>query len=214
MNLVQDRPVTKRPHRGRVVGAGVGHKHSHYYPETEKDREDRKKKKKDDMSKRLDVVVEQVENIPDIVKKQVAEQMKLMVQLQQEALINWDKNGREGPMPLFSLEDSNSVNRAPAATEAPATEAPAADARAMEAPSQPEQSPALSQPRSSPSVCGAPAAKGPTPLAELNALTVTSLPPRFAQHTCLLHPSPLSYTPSLLSAGQRGKMHLPHDGGQ
>ena len=123
-----------------MVGAGVGHKHSHYYPETEKDQEDRKKKDKEDMSKGLDVVAEQVENIPDIVKKQVAEQMEQVIQLQQEALIKWDNNGREGPMPLFSLEDSNSVNRAPAATEAPATEAPAADARAMEAPSQPEQS--------------------------------------------------------------------------
>jgi hypothetical protein len=211
MNLVQDRPVTKRPHRGRVVGAGVGHKHSHYYPETEKDREDRKKKEKDDMSKRLDVVADKVENIPDIVKQQVAEQFKQMVQIQHQALINWDLNGRKGPMPLFSMEDSNSVNRA--GPNAPATEAPAADARAMEAPSQPEQSPALSQPRSSPSVCGAPA-KGPTPLAELNALTVTSLPPRFAQHTCLLHPCPLSYMSSLLFAGQRGKMHLPHEGGQ
>ena len=165
------------------------------------------------MSKRLDVVVEQVDIIPDIVKQQVAEQFKHMMLIQQQALINWDQNGRKGPMPLLSMEDSNSVNRAPAATEAPATEAPAADARAMEAPSQPEQSPALSQPRSSPSVCGV-LAKGPTPLAELNALTVTSLPPRFAQHTCLLHPSPLSYTPSLLFTGQRGKMHLPHEGGQ
>ena len=163
------------------------------------------------MSKRLDVVTDKVENIPDIVKQQVAEQFKQMVQIQHQALINWDLNGRKGPMPLFSMEDSNSVNRA--GPNAPATEAPAADARAMEAPSQPEQSPALSQPRSSPSVCGAPA-KGPTPLAELNALTVTSLPPRFAQHTCLLHPCPLSYMSSLLFAGQRGKMHLPHEGGQ
>ena len=85
--------MTKRPHRGRVVGAGVGHKHSHYYPETEKDREDRKKKENKDMSKRWDVVVEQVEIIPDIVKQQVAEQFKHMMLIQQQALINWDQNG-------------------------------------------------------------------------------------------------------------------------
>ena len=186
---MQNREELARPHKGRVVGAGVGHKHSHYYPESKEGREERKKKENEDVSKRLDVVDAKVDSIPSIVQKAVQEQVKSIVLVQQQALIAWDRDGRKGPMPLFSIADSTSVNEArpnAPATEAPAagaraTEAPAADARATEAPAQPEQSPALSVPRSSPSVSGMPVLIAPTPLDELNALTVTC--PRFAQHT-------------------------------
>ena len=176
MNKVLERPVTQRPHKGRVVGAGVGHKHSHHYPESKEDREARKKKENEDMSKRLDVVTDKVESIPAIIKQQVAEQLKTTLLVQQQALIAWDQGGRKGPMPLLSVGDSNSVNVA--RPNAPATEAPGTGAPATEP--APEQSPALSVPRSSPSVSCAPVL-GPKPLAELNALTVTC--PRFAQHT-------------------------------
>ena len=169
MNLVQKRPVTARPHKGHVVAAGVGHKHNHYYPESKEDREERKKKDIEDTSKRMDVVADKVESIPNIVRKAVAELVKSVILVQQQALIAWDQGGRKGPMPLFSIADSTFVNEA--RPNAQATEAPTAGACATEAPAQPEQSPALSLPRSSPSVCGAPVL-GPTPLADLNALTV------------------------------------------
>ena len=79
MNKVLERPVTQRSHKGRVVGAGVGHKHSHHYLESKEDREARKKKENEDMRKRLDVVTDKVESIPEIIKQQVAEQLKTTV---------------------------------------------------------------------------------------------------------------------------------------
>ena len=136
LNKVQERPATQRPHKGRVVGAGVGHKHSHHYPESKEDREERKKKDNEDMSKRLDVVADKVESIPDIVQKAMAKQVKSVILVQQQALISWDQGGRKGPMPLFSIADSTSVNEA--RPNAPATEVPAIGARATEAPAQPE----------------------------------------------------------------------------
>ena len=93
MNLVQNRDELARPHKGHVVGVGVGHKHSHYYPESKEDREERKKKDNKDMSKRLDVVADKVESIPDIVQKAVVEQVKSVLLVQQQALIAWDQNG-------------------------------------------------------------------------------------------------------------------------
>jgi hypothetical protein len=30
MNIVKEQPLLKRPHFGRVIGAGVGHKHTTY----------------------------------------------------------------------------------------------------------------------------------------------------------------------------------------
>ena len=102
---MQNREELARPHKGRVVGAGVGHKHSHYYPESKEGREERKKKENEDMSKRLDVVTDKVESIPQIIKQQVVEQLKTTLLVQ--ALISWDQGGRKGPMPLLSLGDSN-----------------------------------------------------------------------------------------------------------
>ena len=184
MNKVQERPATQRPHKGRVVGAGVGHKHSHYYPDTKEAREERKRQETLDINQRLDSVTS---SIPEIVKQQVAEQVaaqfRATIGIQQQALIAWDRDGRKGPMPLLSIGDSNSINVAATDApdmEAPAAAAPATDAPAMEVPAENDQLPTFSVPGSSPSV-SCPPAVGPTPLAELNALTVTC--PRFGQHS-------------------------------
>ena len=71
-----DKPPTKRPHKGRVVGAGVGHKHSHHYPENKEDREERKRQETVEIRERLDSVQTTVQNIGEIVKQQVVAQLK------------------------------------------------------------------------------------------------------------------------------------------
>jgi len=172
-----DKPPTKRPHKGRVVGAGVGHKHSHHYPEKKEDREERKRQETVEIRKLKDSMTTTMESIPEQIKQQVAAQISVALLAQQQTLLAWDMGGRKGPMPLISSIDDSNSGVAPN-QEAPATEAPIADAPAMEAPAA-RQSPAVSVPRSSPSVSCAPAL-GPTPLAELNALTVIN--PRCAQH--------------------------------
>ena len=42
MNKIKNLEVTLPPHRGRVIGARVGRKRSHYYPESKEERHDRK----------------------------------------------------------------------------------------------------------------------------------------------------------------------------
>lgn len=174
MNVVQNRPVTQQPYRGRVVGAGTGHRHSHYYPETKLSREERKRLEAEQLKEELKSSVKESINME--IQDQVAKQVNAILPTLQASIVSWIDGGRKGPMPMISLGSSHSLNvgpnvDAPAAAANPAANTLTMENRAATKGALPEQSPVVSVPRSSPSVsCGH--VYGPSTLAELDALTV------------------------------------------
>jgi hypothetical protein len=166
-----------------VVGAGTGHKHSHYVLASAADknaRNERKQREAEDMRNsiiaevRADLIpgitaqlVPQFKAslVPDLKAEVVAE-----VKADFDAVVAWYEGGKQGPRPqLVSLAASNSVMAPPAAgNDDVILETPMAAGNVTGA----RDSPAM--PGSSPSVTCMPTAAGvgPSTLAELNALTV------------------------------------------
>ena len=166
-----------------MVGAGTGHRHSHYYPETKLSREERKRLEAEQLKEELKNSVKESINVE--IQDQVAKQVNAILPTLQASIVSWIDGGRKGPMPMISLGSSHSLNvgpnvDAPAAAANPASNTlnmqnPAANSLTMENRASKsalhEQSPAVFVPRSSPSVsCGH--AYDASTLAELDTLTV------------------------------------------
>ena len=54
----------KVPHRGRVVGAGMGHKHSYYFSDSKEKRKERKMAEQSKMDVSIDAAVEKKDQRP------------------------------------------------------------------------------------------------------------------------------------------------------
>ena len=77
MNKTQNRPLKKRPHNGRVVGAGVGHKFKqHYDEETLEERKERKKAEAKDLEENY----VRKADLPDLIQDGVASTLLTIVQ--------------------------------------------------------------------------------------------------------------------------------------
>ena len=171
-NTVKNVSPTKGPHRGRMVGAGSGHKHAFYYPETKEERKQRKSSVEASLRKELATVKD---NIPVQVQDTVAKTINAILPTLCETIRNWFEGGRQGPFPMISLGSSNSINVQPVVQNA------AANTNLEHTPSaNPTRAPSQvgSVPRSSPSInCTPTAVRGPSPLEDLNALTVITCTP-------------------------------------
>lgn len=73
MNKTKNKPATQRPHNGRVVGAGVGHKFKqHYGQETTEERKERKKAEAKDFVRK--------EDLPNLIQDGVASTLLSIIQ--------------------------------------------------------------------------------------------------------------------------------------
>src|ERR1041385_2790295 len=73
LNKVKKFPVSAPPHRGHVVGAGLNHKHSFYYPETKEARKERKRNEEKNVREELETVKA---DMPNIINAQVTQTMR------------------------------------------------------------------------------------------------------------------------------------------
>jgi hypothetical protein len=124
LNKVLDKPLSKRPHKGCVVGTGVGRKHSHYYPEDKEAREERKRLETLDVRMELaNMKADMPTLIDDAVAKRVNELLPTVVQ----SITSWIDGGRQTPALMIILGSSNSLNVAPAQNAPIILETPAAN---------------------------------------------------------------------------------------
>ena len=86
MNKRKNLEVTLPPHRGRVIGVGVGRKRSHYYPESKEERHDRK-------------AVSMQDTIDMAVTKAITANLPTMY----ESFGSWIEGGKKdlGPFPAY-----------------------------------------------------------------------------------------------------------------
>ena len=162
LNRVKDLPVSALPHRGRVVGAGLSHKHSFYYPETKEARKERKKNEEKNVREELETVKAEM---PNIISAQVTQTVNDLLPTMMKSIAEWIDGGRQGPLPVITLGASGSNNELPIVENTTATGNTPQGVR--------DESPAGTTPRSSPSISYTPAAvRGASSLDELNALTV------------------------------------------
>jgi hypothetical protein len=176
LNTVKNKSPLRRPHMGRVVGAGQGRKHVYYgLAENKEARQERKSRETENLREEL---ADLKESMPRLVDDTVANRVNELLPSVMQSISAYFAGGQKGPLPMISLGGSNSHNVAPPAGSArppPAGSAPRENApvilvtpAASNAGGR-EDSPAV--PPSSPSVTCTPA-PGPSTLAELDALTV------------------------------------------
>jgi len=188
MNKTQNRPATKRPHNGRVVGAGVGHKFKqHYGEESKEQRKERKKLEAKDFKEQF----VRKDDLPNLIQDGVANTLfTILQQLRKE-----DEDHRQGSG--GSAGASNSTPPAPITKEvlermmkavtnaniAPAHREDSENAAGRHDPQ------ALIVRHSSPAISCTPVRRVST-LEELNALTVSvdirSARPSATYYTCPL----------------------------
>ena len=162
LNRVKNLPVSAPPHRGRVVGAGLNHKHSFYYPETKEARKERKRNEEKNVREELETVKAEM---PSIISAQVTQTVNNLLPTMMKSIADWIDGGRQGPLPMITLGASCSTNELPIMENTTAAGNTSQGVR--------DESPAGTAPRSSPSISYTPAAvRGPSSLDELNALTV------------------------------------------
>ncbi|KAK1667248.1 hypothetical protein QYE76_055407 [Lolium multiflorum] len=158
LNIVNEHSPTRRPHRGRVAGAGTGYKHGHYGLSSADDKNARSERKQREA-------------------EEMRESILAEVQADFNALHAWYEGGKQGPpkMQVVSFDGSNSMAPPSAGNDNVIMETPPAAGNVAGARDSP------SMPGSSPSVTCTPAAAcaGPSTLAELNALTALSTPCTF-----------------------------------
>ena len=208
-NQVKDRPATEQPHKGRVVGAGKHHKHPYYYPVEAKElRKERRRFEEMDIKAAVDKEVQAT--VPGLVQQQLAQSLTaIMPSLMQSVKPVWMEEGKQGPFNIPSFVASNSNN------QAPTMDVPAANPTCGREDATPAAinevakgvSPA-SVDLSSPSIISSTLAHGPTPLAELEALTVIKRH-KSQQIMYIPHPwRPLLRLNMHVFAGRRGGMHV------
>ncbi|KAK1605574.1 hypothetical protein QYE76_029247 [Lolium multiflorum] len=187
LNIVNEHSPTRRPHRGRVAGAGTGHKHDHYGLSSAADKNARNERKQREAEEMRDSILAQVQAglVPQLVPQlkatlvpEVKAEVAASVQADFNALHAWYEGGKQGPPPkmqVVSFDGSNSMAPPSAGNDNVIMETPPAAGNVAGARDSP------SMPGSSPSVTCTPAAAcaGPSTLAELNALTALSTPCTF-----------------------------------
>ncbi|KAK1692050.1 hypothetical protein QYE76_008747 [Lolium multiflorum] len=180
LNIVNEHSPTRRPHRGRVAGAGTGHKHDHYGLSSAADKNARNERKQREAEEMRESILAQVQAglVPQLVPQlkatlvpEVKAEVAASVQADFNALRAWYEGGKQGPPPkmqVVSFDGSNSMAPPSAGNDNVIMETPPAAGNVAGARDSP------SMPGSSPSVTCTPAAAcaGPSTLAELNALTV------------------------------------------
>lgn len=174
INIAKEQPPLKRPHLGRVTGAGAGHKHSAYGLAEPSTKESRQAKKSQDTSE-TEALKRKIADLETnmerrVEEKTVAKVNEIMPDLAQR-ITAYIAGGQMGPLPLLSLGASNSDKEASRAQSEPQHDSHAATVTpegSNTGAGRTEDSPAVAA--SSPSITCTPA--GPSTLAELDALTV------------------------------------------
>ncbi|KAK1641835.1 hypothetical protein QYE76_059640 [Lolium multiflorum] len=187
LNIVNEHSPTRRPHRGRVAGAGTGYKHGHYGLSSAADKNARNERKQREAEEMRESILAQVQAglVPQLVPQlkatlvpEVKAEVAAGVQADFNALQAWYEGGKQGPPPkmqVVSFNGSNSMVPPSAGNDNVIMETPPAAGNVAGARDSP------SMPGSSPSVTCTPAAAcaSPSTLAELNALTALSTPCTF-----------------------------------
>ncbi|KAK1682605.1 hypothetical protein QYE76_043453 [Lolium multiflorum] len=187
LNIVNEHSPTRRPHRGRVAGAGTGYKHGHYGLSSAADKNARNERKQREAEEMRESILAQVQAglVPQLVPQlkatlvpEVKAEVAASVQADFNALHAWYEGGKQAPPPkmqVVSFDGSNSMAPPSAGNDNVIMETPPAAGNVAGARDSP------SMPGSSPSVTCTPAAAcaGPSTLAELNALTALSTPCTF-----------------------------------
>ncbi|KAK1648778.1 hypothetical protein QYE76_066583 [Lolium multiflorum] len=186
LNIVNEHSPTRRPHRGRVAGAGTGYKHGHYGLSSAADKNARSERKQREAEEMRESILAQVQAglVPQLVPQlkatlvpEVKAEVAASVQADFNALHAWYEGGKQAPpkMQVVSFDGSNSMAPPSAGNDNVIMETPPAAGNVAGARDSP------SMPGSSPSVTCTPAAAcaGPSTLAELNALTALSTPCTF-----------------------------------
>ncbi|KAK1602665.1 hypothetical protein QYE76_037218 [Lolium multiflorum] len=164
LNIVNEHSPTRRPHRGRVAGAGTGYKHGHYGLSSAADKNARSERKQREAEEMRESILAQVQS--PLQSKQIS------------TLYTRGMRVANKPPPkiqVVSFDGSNSMAPPSAGNDNVIMETPPAAGNVAGARDSP------SMPGSSPSVTCTPAAAcaGPSTLAELNALTALSTPCTF-----------------------------------
>ncbi|KAK1668544.1 hypothetical protein QYE76_056703 [Lolium multiflorum] len=167
LNIVNEHSPTRRPHRGRVAGAGTGYKHGHYGLSSAADKNARNERKQREAEEMRESILAQVQAglVPQLVP-QLKATLVPEVKAEVAASVQADFN---------ALQACNSMVPPSAGNDNVIMETPPAAGNVAGARDSP------SMPGSSPSVTCTPAAAcaGPSTLAELNALTALSTPCTF-----------------------------------
>jgi hypothetical protein len=174
INIAKEQPPLKRPHLGRVTGAGAGRKHSAYGLAAPSTKESRQAKKSQDTSE-TEALKRKIADLETNMERRVEEKTiakvnEIMPDLAQR-IAAYIAGGQMGRLPLLSLGASNSDKEALRAQSEPQHDSPAATVTpegSNTGAGHTEDSPAVAA--SSPSITCTPA--GPLTLAELDALTV------------------------------------------
>ncbi|KAK1670637.1 hypothetical protein QYE76_058796 [Lolium multiflorum] len=164
LNIVNEHSPTRRPHRGRVAGAGTGYKHGHYGLSSAADKNARNERKQREAEEMRESILAQVQS--PLESKQISTLYKRGMRVANKA---------PPKMQVVSFNGSNSMVPPSAGNDNVIMETPPAAGNVAGARDSP------SMPGSSPSVTCTPAAAcaGPSTLAELNALTALSTPCTF-----------------------------------
>ncbi|KAK1651885.1 hypothetical protein QYE76_069690 [Lolium multiflorum] len=163
LNIVNEHSPTRRPHRGRVAGAGTGYKHGHYGLSSADDKNARSERKQREAEEMRESILAEVQS--PLQSKQISTLYTRGMRV-----------ARPPPkMQVVSFDGSNSMAPPSAGNDNVIMETPPAAGNVAGARDSP------SMPGSSPSVTCTPAAAcaGPSTLAELNALTALSTPCTF-----------------------------------
>src|ERR1041385_9249709 len=110
LKKVKKLPVSTPPHRGRVVGTGLNHKHSFYYPETKEARKERKRNEEKNVREELETVKA---DMPNIINAQVTQTVNNLLPTMMKSIADWIDGDRQGPLPTITLGASNSKNDPP-----------------------------------------------------------------------------------------------------
>ena len=164
-NQVKERPATEQPHKGRVVGAGKHHKHPYYYPLEAKELQD-ERKRFEEMDLKAAVDKEVQATVPGLVQEQVAQSLSVIMPSLVQSVKIWLQEGQPGPFNMPSFVGSTSNN------QAPVMDVPAANPAGGREDATPAAINELAKGVLPASVNLTTPARGPTSLAELEALTV------------------------------------------
>ena len=164
-NQVKERSATEQLHKAHVVGTGKHHKHPYYYPVEAKELQDERKRFKEmDLKAAVDKEVQAT--VPGLVQEQVAQSLSAIMPSLVQSVKIWLQEGQPGPFNMPSFVGSTSNN------QAPVMDVRAANPSGGREDATPAAINELAKGVSPASVNLTTPARGPTPLAELEAHTV------------------------------------------
>jgi hypothetical protein len=95
-----ERLVSQPPHRGRIIGEGLGCRPSLYFPDSKEDRAKRKQQEDTD-------VKTQLAKMPEMVNDEVKKTIMALLPHLLTAYTEWVGEGKIGPSPLASFTESS-----------------------------------------------------------------------------------------------------------